>query len=37
MTALDVLILALIAKPRPEVLRPDEEVEDVYGRDVLSD
>ena len=29
MTALDVLILALIAKARPEVLRPHKEVEDV--------
>jgi hypothetical protein len=36
MTALDSLILTLIAKPRPEVLRPDKEVEDVYGGDILS-
>jgi len=35
MTALDVLILTLIAKSRPQGLIPDEEVEDVYGRDIL--
>jgi hypothetical protein len=34
-TALDVLILTLIAKSRPERLGPNEEVEDVYGRDIL--
>jgi len=36
MIALDTLILTLIAKSRPEVLRPNEEVEDVYGGDILS-
>jgi hypothetical protein len=36
MTALDSLILTLIAKSRPEVLLPDEEVEDVYGGDIFS-
>jgi hypothetical protein len=36
MTALDILILALIANSRPEVLCPDEKVEDVYGGDILS-
>jgi hypothetical protein len=35
MTALDILILTLIANARPEVLRPDEEVDDVYGGDIL--
>jgi hypothetical protein len=36
MAALDILILTLIAKSRPEVLRPDEEVEDVYSGDIFS-
>jgi hypothetical protein len=36
MTALNVLILTLIAKSRPERPGPDQEVEDVYGGDILS-
>jgi hypothetical protein len=36
MTALDILILTLIANSRPERLGADEKVEDVNGRDILS-
>jgi hypothetical protein len=36
MAALNVLILTLIAKSRPERLGPDDEVENVNGRDILS-